>query len=259
MQADKSEIKKLVVTHSDVLKYFEEFQSQATESLPFLKNIETVSFYDGTRKLGGSNIANASQVHPMRQCIASAISSNSAASCGARFEISQNYDSAKVKAQPLQTYHVQQRVFNMDTLGMSPELKKWASEEKAVCWISLAAPLDVMDKPPISRVFITLPLPIPLDNTRVNVHGLFSVKRDRRSLWTDNDSPGNGKMNEVLWNNLLVKNLMPTVWHDLVVELTKIKTSVYDYLPLTSVGPLFDSLASDVLQRIVSSKTPIWH
>ena len=65
-------------------------------------------------------------------------------------------------------------------------------------------------------------------------------------------------MNEVLWNNLLVKDLMPFVWKDLLVELTKLKPSVYDYFPLTTVGPLFDSLTGDVLQKLLSTKTLIW-
>jgi sacsin len=255
-QAKKSEIKNLAIKPEDVLKYFEEFQREVSESLTFLKNIETVSFYSNKNKLGSSSISNAAQIRLMRRKIASAITNNSACSFGEKFEISQDYASARIKPQP-QTYYVQQRVYDMRNLKMSPELKQWASDEKAVSWISLAAPLDI-SKPGVSHVFITLPLPIPLEKTRVNVHSLFAVKRDRRSLWTDNDSTGEVKMNEVLWNNLLVKDLMPFVWKDLLVALTKLKPSVYDYFPLTTVGPLFDSLTGDVLQQILSTKTLIW-
>lgn len=255
-QAKKSEIKNLAINSDDVLKSFEQFQHEVSESLPFLKNIETISFYSNKTRLGSSSIANPHQVRELRRSIAFAIENNSAASCGAQFEISQDYPSAKVKSIP-QTYYVQQRVFDVRSLDMALELRQWASEEKAVGWISLAAPLNI-SKAGVSHVFITLPLPVPLDNTRVNVHSLFSVKRDRRSLWTDNDSTGEVKMNEVLWNNLLVKSLMPTVWHDLLIELTKLKPSVYDYFPLTTVGPLFDSLTDDVLQRILTSKSLIW-
>jgi sacsin len=255
-QAKNSEIKNLAVKPEDLLKYFEEFQHEVSESLTFLKNIEKVSFYFNKNKLGSSSIANAVQIRSMRRNIASAITSNSACSFGAKFEISQDYASARIKPLP-QTYYVQQRVYDMRTLHMSPELKQWALDEKAVSWISLAAPLDI-SKPGVSHVFITLPLPIPLEKTRVNVHSLFAVKRDRRSLWTDNDSTGEVKMNEVLWNNLLVKHLMPFVWKDLLVELTKLKPSVYDYFPLTTVGPLFDSLTGDVLQQLLSTKALIW-
>jgi hypothetical protein len=255
-QATKSEIKNLAIKPEDVLKYFEEFQHAVAESLTFLKNIETVSFYFNQNKLGSSSIANAVQIRSMRRYIASAITNNSNGSFGEKFEISQDYATARIKPLP-QTYYLQQRVYDMRTLEMSPELKQWASDEKAVAWISLAAPLDI-SKPGVSHVFITLPLPVPLEKTRVNVHSLFAVKRDRRSLWTDNDSTGEVKMNEVLWNNLLVKDLMPSVWKDLLVELTKLKTSVYDYFPLTTVGPLFDNLTRDVLHEILSKKILIW-
>ena len=237
------------------MKYFEEFQSDVAESLGFLKNIERVEFYFNETKLGSTYILTPDCIRPMRESIAKAISTNSSASQGACFEIYREYKSRR----QIQSYHVQQGVFDMETLNMSKELRTWARREKVVSWIALAAPLDnnLSDRPPASRIFVTLPLPIHLDCTRVNVHGIFALNRDRRSLWTDND---NSEMNEVLWNKLLVKNLMPVVWHDLLLELIKCKVSVYDYFPLMppAVGSLFNSLADDLVKRIVDTKSAIW-
>ena len=237
------------------MKYFEEFQSDVTESLGFLKNIECVEFYFDETKLGSTHILNPDRIRPMRASIARAISTNSSASQGGRFDIYREYKSRR----QTQSYHVQQRVFNMETLNMSKELRTWATNEKVVSWIALAAPIhnNLSDRPPASRVFVTLPLPIHLDCTRVNVHGIFSLNRDRRSLWTDND---NSEMNEVLWNKLLVESLMPVVWHDLLLELIKCEISVYDYFPLmpTAVGSLFNSQADDLLKRIVDTQSAIW-
>lgn len=263
-QAKISQINNLAITTSDVLQYFEVFQTDVAESLVFLKNIECVEFFVDDHKLGSTIILNPENIRPTRKSVASAISNNRAASLGARFEILQEYASPRFNRR-VQVYHVQQATFDVETLEMSPELRQWAAKEKAVPWVSLATRLDSTESPdligsPISRVFVSLPLPIHLDNTRVNIHGMFSIKRDRRSLWTDNDSSGPYKMKEVLWNNLLIRDLLPIVWHELLVRLTKSKSSVYDYFPLmpTSVGSSFNHLAVDVVKEIVRTNGVIW-
>lgn len=230
-----------------------EFQPQVSQSLTFLKNVETVSFYHNKEKVGSVSIVNAVQIRAMREVINSAIIGGSAISCGGKFNILQE----RPGDSEVQSYFVQQQHFDLRTLDIGNELKQWAADEKAVSWISLAAPLDRL--PSEGRIFVTLPLPVPLENTRVNVHSMFALKRDRRSVWTDNDSPGPFKLNEVLWNNLLVKTLMPRVWTDLLAELAQLKPSVYEYFPLVSVGPLFNNLTRDVLQRILDRKVLIWH
>jgi hypothetical protein len=89
---------------------------------------------------------------------------------------------------------------------------------------------------------------------------MFALKRDRRSLWTDNDAHGSQTMNEILWNNYLVRNLVPVVWHDLLVNLTNSKTRVYEYFPLMppTLGSLFNTLTESVLKRLLDSKSAIW-
>ena len=84
---------------------------------------------------------------------------------------------------------------------------------------------------------------------------MFSVSRDRRSLWSELDAADAEIRKEVLWNNFLVTNLMPKVWHDLLVDLTRLKSPVYDYFPLMplTAGSLFNSLMDRVLERIIDA------
>ena len=265
-QAKESEISKIAVTPQEILKIFEDYQSDVVESLVFLKNIERVEFYRDETKLGCTSIRNLDSVRKMRASIASAISSSSVASQGTVIDIEWEYIYNSEQPQnlkSLRTYQVQHRVFDMDTYQMSEELKNWATNNKAVAAIALSACVDGLgghDAPSFGRVFVTLPLPIPLENTTVNINSMFALRRDRRSLWTDNDADGSQIMPEIQWNNHLVRKFLPIVWHDLLVNLAKCKPSVYTYFPLMpqSVGSLFNKLANDVLKQLLDAKTAIW-
>lgn len=236
------------------------------DSLVFLKNIERVEFYLDETKLGCINVYNLDTVRNMRASVASAISSSSVASHGMRFYIERAYiyTSGETQiAKSLESYQIQQTVFDLKPYQMSPEFRSWVAESKSVGVIALSAHLnetDLSDSVSVGRVFVTLPLPIHLDNTRVNINGMFALRRDRCSLWTDNDAHGSRTMNEILWNNFLVRNLAPVVWHDLLVSLTKYKTSVYEYFPLmpTVLGSLFNNLPEGVLNQLLDAKSTIW-
>ena len=236
------------------------------DSLVFLKNIERVEFYLDETKLGCINVYNLDTVRNMRASVASAISSSSVASHGMRFYIERAYiyTSGEIQiAKSLESYQVQQSVFDLKPYQMSAEFRSWVAESKSVGVIALSAHLnetDLSDSVSVGRVFVTLPLPIHLDNTRVNINGMFALRRDRCSLWTDNDAHGSRTMNEILWNNFLVRNLAPVVWHDLLVSLTKYKTSVYEYFPLmpTVLGSLFNNLPEGVLNQLLDAKSTIW-
>ena len=260
-QAELSEISKLIPTPKDISAVFKEFQNDVTESIVFLKSIEKVEFYMDGQRLGHTNIRNSSNIRDMRASIKSAISSMSSVSNGFEFEIEQEFDYSSQQTEAsktVQMYYVQQRVFDPESNNMSKELRDWATRCKMVSWIALAVRIDDPEFS-IGRVFVTLPLPVPLDDTRVNVHSIFALKRDRRSLWTDNDSDGDRSMNEILWNNFLVRNLMPSVWHDLLVNLARY-TSVYNYFPFMpiTVGSLFNTLAESLIKQILNEKSAIW-
>lgn len=83
-------------------------------------------------------------------------------------------------------------------------------------WITVAARLDGQWSS-TTRIFVTLPLYICIDHTRVN--GVVALSRDRRSLWTDNDAQGTTSMNEVNWNNFLFRSLLLRAWQELLIEL----------------------------------------
>lgn len=264
-QAAASEIRNLVVTPEDILKCFEEFQNDVAESMVFLKNIERVEFFLGSHKLGSTRIFNPEKIRDTRATIRAAIASSSFTSHGTRVHIIRQYNRNpdNVDRGSTQAYHVQQTVFDMRAQQMSKELRDWALKEKSICWIALAARLDKeisSNDNAVGRIFVTLPLPILLDGTRVNIHSMFALGRDRRSLWTDNDSHGSVAM-EISWNKFLVKDLMPSVWHDMLLELSKYKRLAHDYFPVmsTSAGSLFNTIAEDVLKRIVDCKSAIWY
>jgi sacsin len=265
-QADTSEISTVVVTTQELLSIFEHFQADVAETMPFLKSIERVEFYIDTERLGFTQISNLDHIRDMRAAVKSAILSSSLASHATQIEIHQEYsyggDHADVRNSS-HVYHIRQRVFDLQAESMPEKLKDWTTENKAIPLISLAARLD---KPPVAvrewygRVFITLPLPIRLENTLVNVNSMFAVGRDRRSLWTDNDAPDAQMQPEILWNNFLVRDLMPSVWHDLLIDMTKYESSVYKYFPLMHApdGLVFNSLIERVLERIIRGGEPIW-
>ena len=264
-QAKESEISNNIVTPQELLTVFEHYQTDIAETMPFLKSIERVEFYLDTQLLGFTQIRNLDQIRDMRAAVMSAILSGSAASHGMQVEIDQTYSYGADRSvhNSSHVYHVRHHVFDLQAESMSSKLRQWTTEDKAVPWISLAARVNerpASDRKWCGRVFITLPLPIKVDNTLVNIHSMFSVSRDRRSLWSELDAPDAEMRKEILWNNFLVRDLMPKVWHDLLIDLTRFKTSVYNYFPLmsTMVGSVFHTLMDRVLDRIIQGRIAIW-
>jgi len=255
-QAQNSEISKIVVTPAEILQIFEDYQRDVVESLVFLKNIERVEFHLNDTTLGHISVRNIDSVKSLRTSIARAIASGSAASHGMCFDIEREYGGNHT----LESYLLRQSVFDMYQYGISPEFKTWIAESKSVSVIALSARLNETDSPSVGRLFVTLPLPIPLDQTRVNINGMFALRRDRRSLWTDNDADSARTMSEILWNNFMFRNFAPIVWHSLLENLTQFKRTVYEYFPLMppTVGSLFNNLGADVLKQIIDAKSCVW-
>ena len=256
-QARCSEINDLSISPEEVLREFENFQVDVAESMVFFKSIERVAFYiDGT-EIGTTNIVNVEETRKIRSHIQSSIVSGTPASCGGIYHISQKYNHDNCCVDSPRVYHVQQTIFDEKPEQVS---EAWTKKEKMFPWITLAARLDD-DSSSTSRIFVTLPLSVCLDHSRVNIHGVFALSRDRRTLWTDNDAQGATSMNEVHWNNFLFRSLLPQVWQDLLVELTCHQTSVWDFFPLMpiSTGDPWITLAADVLDRIIKAKSPVWY
>jgi sacsin len=257
-QAKSSEIIGLEINPDDVLKEFKAFQNEVAESLLFLKNIEKIEFKIDDRILGVAEITNVDESSTARTSIKSAITDGVARSLAFQLTVHHQYEG---NLDLRQTYHIQHKLGDINKEDSSREFKEWATNESYFPWIALAAPLNT--SPVIqSRIFVTLPLPIFMQDNRVNVHGMFALSRDRRSLWTMMDAQSDGKItNEIQWNTYLYKKVVPIVWQEMLVELAKLGKPVYDYFPIISPRPLAldDTLAQDVLDVVLREDNPIWY
>ena len=260
-QAKKSKIIELSITPDDVLKEVKAFQKEVTESLLFLKNIEAIEFRIDNQFLGVAEIINVAESLTARTTIKNAITAGTAKSLAFQLHIRHRYHHDHDDIDLTQRYHVQHKLADINANELSNEFKEWAMKESFFPWIALAAPLDS----PIaiqSRIFVSLPLPIFMKDNRVNIHGMFALSRDRRSLWTMMDAQSGGKVtNEIQWNTYLFKKIVPVVWQEMLVELAKLGRPVYDYFPI--IAPLQlaldETLARDVLDLTLQKCCPIWY
>jgi sacsin len=257
-QANKSEITDFVVTPDAVLDEFRSFQSDLAESLLFLKNIERVHFYLDNSMLGRTEISNVEEVRETRSAIKSSIIKGEEKSFSLKMQIGHSFGNADDKVNSIRQYHVQHKFAEIDSQDL--EFKAWTVKEGVFPWIAVAAAIDPQHSYASGRIFVTLPLPILMENTHVNIHGMFALSRDRRSLWSMMDTQLGGRpMNEILWNNFLFKKVIPVAWQEMLIELAKLGRPLYHYFPLAlaSPGTLWDTLTEDILEIAVDS--PIWY
>jgi len=260
-QAKTSEISNVAVSPEELLAFFESFQVDVAESLVFMRNIERVTFSINGEELGTTTLLHIAQVRKARSAVSSAVLTMTPHSGAVRYVISQKYKHDACSVESTRIYQVQQTIFDMHTQVPS-DLITWALESKAFPWVTLAARLDEGSPSRESRIFVTLPLPGTLDNTCVNIHGIFALKRDRRSLWTDDDSKGGTQLKEIDWNNFLFKVVIPIAWNRLLVELTRQGcVRVADYFPLMSASPgsIWLTLTKDVLNEVLNERSKIWY
>ena len=260
-QAKRSKIIELAVTPDDVLKELKAFQKEVAESLLFLKNIETIEFHIDNQLLGVAEITNGAESLAARAAIKFAITSGTAKSLAFQLHIRHRYHHNQDDIDVTQRYHIQHKLADINANKPSKEFKEWAMKESFFPWIALAAPLD----PQIavqSRIFVSLPLPIFMKDNRVNIHGMFALSRDRRSLWTMMDAQSGGKItNEIQWNTYLFKKIVPVVWQEMLVELAQLGRPVYDYFPIITPRQLAldETLTKDVLDLTLEKGCLIWY
>lgn len=257
-QAKKSEITDFVVTPDTVLNEFRLFQSDLAESLLFLKNIERVDFCLDSSTLGTTEISNVEEVRDIRSVIKSSIIKGEERSFSLEIKINHAFGNEDDKVSSTRLYHVQHKF--AEIVSQNPEFKAWTVKEGVFPWIALAAGIDPHGSSASGRVFVTLPLPIFVENTHVNIHGMFALSRDRRSLWSMKDAQlGGSPMNEILWNNFLFETVIPVAWKEMLIELAKLGRHLYHYFPLAlaSPGTLWETLTEDVLECTVDC--PIWY
>ena len=87
------------------------------------------------------------------------------------------------------------------------ELDNWGRDIKLFPWVAVAAPLQVGKSPFQGRLFSTLSLNIPTQQT-VHIHGLFATAPDRARLGFDDMS--------VRWNKFLFESCVANAWGQLL-------------------------------------------
>ena len=262
-QAETSEIIKLAVAPDDILNEFKAFQSEVAESLLYLKNIEKIEFKLDEQSLGFAEITNIADVRQQRLQIKNAITNGTTGSFAFQLEISHSYNHGAYEISSLRAFHLRHRFADIVADASSRDLAEWAAKESFFPWIALAAPLEPWSASEMnSRIFVTLPLPIFMNDNLVNIHGMFALSRDRRSLWTPMDAKSAGKeTKKIQWNTYLFKKVIPVAWLEMLVALAKFGRPVYKYFPIVTPRALSldETLAEDVLQLILCDKSAIWY
>ena len=260
-QAKTSEIIPLAMTPEDILNEFKAFQSEVSESLLFLKNIEKIEFKLDDQALGFAEIINVAGIRAIRQQIKNTITNATFGSFAFQMKISHSYNHGAHQITSMRTFHLQHRFADISADASSRDLAEWASKESFFPWIAVAAPLIPWSTTePQSRIFVTLPLPIFMKENIVNIHGMFALSRDRRSLWTPMDAQSAGKQTkEIQWNTYLYKKVIPEAWQEMLIALAKSGQPVYRYFPVVAASALDETLAADVLRRVISQNSPIWY
>ena len=262
-QAKTSEIIALVVTPDDILNEFKAFQSEVADSLLYLKNIEKIEFRLDHLSLGCAEIINIADIRDTRLQMKNTITNASTGSFAFRLKISHSYNHGAHQITSMRSFHLQHRFADITADASSRDLAQWAAEESFFPWIALAAPLiPWSSSEKQSRIFVSLPLPIFMKDNLVNIHGMFALSRDRRSLWTPMDAQGAGKeTKEIQWNTYLYKNVIPAAWQEMLVALAELGQPIYEYLPIVTPRPsaLDETLAADVLRLVINDNRPIWY
>jgi hypothetical protein len=188
-QAKKSKIIDLVITPEELLKYFAFFQNEVEESFPFLKYIEKVEFRLDKDLLGVIELTNVEEIRQARSDLIAAIRNSAPISVSLELKMSYTYAYAETALNKRVAYVVQHRYadFPQDTTEEMDGLRALIRDENYYPWVALTAPLDTPAEFNCGRVFVTLPLSVTIKNTRVNLHGILALSRDRRSLWTPAD------------------------------------------------------------------------
>jgi len=145
----------------------------------------------------------------------------------------------------------------------SSDFRSWLSDAKYYPWVSLAAPLHPTAATTDGRIFVTLPLPLTLQHTVINIHGIFALSRDRRSLWNPSDLKNGGPTNEITWNKFLFERVIPSVWTELLEELARSGQLVRQHFPLilpgsSACGSLFENLGRNVVHQALEGNSKIW-
>ena len=120
-------------------------------------------------------------------------------------------------------------------------------QQKVFPWVGAAVELD---SPGDGRIFCFLPMPIETaSNLPVHVNGTFGLNDDRRSIkW-----PGVERRNDLSakWNQMLVKDVIPSCYVDLLLDAKLIVGEFYNTWP--DIDCLEDTQWEAVLRPVLSA------
>ncbi|KAH8668095.1 hypothetical protein BGZ60DRAFT_451451 [Tricladium varicosporioides] len=260
-QAAQSKITNRATTVSDISDILRIFSTEFGESgLLFMRNVtrlEILSASTGLSMHMEMQSAEGIQLQKLKikQAVKEAVQSKEYSwdySFGAEIKYSLNGTTKQTKFALNHT--IQNNITDVNLSG-------WMEDQKLIPWVALAAELPLhestMEK---GALFTVLPLPVAT-NQPISIHGVFSLSPDRARLHQHDDRniqdrfPG-------LWNDYLLRDLIPLSWTKLLTYLAELYPSdcAFERWPHSmddSHNPLGASLAS-VLNHIEENSLAVW-
>ncbi|KAK3750028.1 hypothetical protein QZH41_008668 [Actinostola sp. cb2023] len=214
---------------------FESFIEEAPLLLIFLKNVETIKFYETTKNEKERETYSITikenlkaSIRKMRKTFIQIAMESSNLPYEMTYEMVFE-ESKNGKFERDHKYMVLNRIG-----GENKKLSEISSQLHLLPWAGVAASLD-QGKPTTGRVFSFLPLPSESDcrtGLSVHIHGIFGVTDNRRNLkW-----PGAECQNDdtAIWNHLLVTEVISKAYAHLIIQLTQSQYPIHEILPVVS-------------------------
>lgn len=214
---------------------FESLIEEAPILLLFLKNVETITFYETTRTEREKETFSITikdslkaSIRSMRKKFIQVALERSNEPYEMTYEmVLEEWKNGKFEAE--HKYMVLNRVGSDDEklLGISAQLH-------LLPWAGVAASLT-QTKATTGRVFSFLPLPPESDcrtGLSVHIHGTFGVTDNRRNLkWAGAECQND---DTAFWNNYLLTDVISKAYAHLIIKLTQSQYPVYEILPVVS-------------------------
>lgn len=214
---------------------FQSFIEEAPLLLIFLKNVETIKFYETTktekeRETYSITIKEdlKASIRKMRKNFISMAMDSMSLPQEMTYEMILE-ESKNGKCEREYKYMVLNRLG-----GENPKLSELSLQLHLLPWAGVAASLDD-NKPSAGRVFSFVPLPPESDcqtGLSVHIHGTFGVTDNRRNLkW-----PGTECQNDdtAVWNHLLLTEVISKAYAHLIIQLTQSQYPISEVLPVVS-------------------------
>ncbi|CAD5126574.1 DgyrCDS14667 [Dimorphilus gyrociliatus] len=237
-----SEVCNQVLCDSDVYDLFDQFIKDGSNNLLFLKHLQSIKLYQlsdsGSELLSSIEIELSENIEEQRSIYREGLeNSKSFQICYDPCFIIRNGEKMKIEKYLVV---IQQNFDNCEIKTLSEKL------HYQPC-MGLAAPLDnsLLDK---GSLFTFLPFSINV-KFPIHIHGYFALNDSRSGLqfsktMNDDDSQ---------WNILILKNLLPNVYNQLFISLSKFKSvdEIVKFFPPKSLNDPFWSICSNEISSVL--------